>query len=444
MPRTGRPRSRATDTTASRYKAADGRWHAKVTMGLRPDGTVDRRHVSRKTKTELEKAVRALERSRDTGAFVWTADDPTVADWIAHWLENILPMSARRKTLATYRSQMRRHVLPVLGREQLSELTTEQLEKLYRDLVAAGHSGHTVRAVHRVLRAALNEAVRRRRLHANPAQWARPPRAEVPETDPLTIEESRRILAAASSRANPPRWSIALSLGLRQGEALGLLWQDLDLERSTLQVRRSVQRWTWLHGCTDAGQRDPCGRKRGAECPHRRDGGIRLVEPKTKASRRTIVLPPQLVEELRTHRAAQLRARLEWGALWDDTHDLVFASVTGSLIDPAQDHREWKALLAAAGVRPMRLHDARHTAATLLLLQGVDVRTVMAVMGWTEMATAQRYTHAVDELRVRAATRMGELFWPSQPPGLERRTPQLTTRLATPGGGSAAPTRRSR
>jgi site-specific recombinase XerD len=118
---------------------------------------------------------------------------------------------------------------------------------------------------------------------------------------------------------------------------------------------------------------------------------------------------------LRTHRAAQLRLRLERANVWDHTHDLVFCTDYGTPIDPAQDQREWKALLRSAGVRQVRLHDARHTAATLLLLHGVDIRTVMAIMGWTEVATAQRYVHAVDELRHEAARRIGAALWSTSP-----------------------------
>lgn len=90
-------------------------------------------------------------------------------------------------------------------------------------------------------------------------------------------------------------------------------------------------------------------------------------------------------------------------------------------MDPSRDRKAWKKLLVAAGVRDVRLHDARHTAATLLLVQGVDLRTVMSIMGWTEMATAQRYSHAVDALRVEAARRMGGALWPTSPdPGTEQ------------------------
>jgi len=222
------------------------------------------------------------------------------------------------------------------------------------------------------------------------------------------------VLQTAQTSLHPARWSIALSLGVRQGEALGLLWNDVDLDEGVVRVRRSLQRHTWEHGCPVTDGQPSCRRKRGAECDHRTGGGLLLVEPKTKASKRTIVLPAPLVEELRTHRARVNRRRLSAGEAWDPSHDLVFPAAYGGPIDPSRDHAEWKSLLKTAGVRDVRLHDARHTAATLLLVQGVDIRTVMSIMGWTEMATAQRYTHAVDELRRRAARQIGTLLWEQQ------------------------------
>jgi integrase len=415
-----RPRKTAEQTTSTLYQGADGKWHARVTMGRRPDGTTARKHVQRRTKAELRDAVRDLERRRDAGTYVWTQDDVTLGHWLEHWLESVLPMTARWKTLSTYRSQMRVHAIPALGQWRLSELRPEHLEELYRRMKAEGHSTHVIRGVHRVLRSSLNEAVRRRRLATNPALVARPPRAEDVEVEPLSVEESRRVLTAAQSTLHPARWSIALSLGLRQGETLGLLWPDVDLDDGVIRIRRSVQRHTWEHGCPAVDGSPSCGRKRGADCEHRIGGGLQLVEPKTRESKRTIVLPHPLVDELRAHRAVVNRRRLAAGSHWDSTHDLVFAASTGGLIDPARDHTEWKALLQRAGVREVRLHDARHTAATLLLLQNVDIRTVMSIMGWTEMATAQRYTHAVDELRRRAARQMGALLWNDQVGG---RTP---------------------
>lgn len=406
----GRPRKKPEQSSSSIYRGADGNWHARVTVGRQPDGTPQRRHLQRQTKPELRDAVRDLERTRDTGGHMWTTDDISLEHWLEHWLEAVLPMTVRWKTRSTYHSLMRVHVLPALGRWSLSELRPEIFEEHYRLMQRHGHSTHVIRAVHRVLRSSLNEAVRRRRITTNPLQVARPPRAEHVEVEPLTVEECRRVLEAAQATMHPARWSLALSLGLRQGEALGLFWSDLDLDDGVLRVRRSVQRHTWAHGCPTVNAAPSCGNVRAGACD-RRVGGLVLVEPKTKASRRSIVLPAPVVDELRAHRAVLVKRRLASGSRWDSTHDLVFPAPFGGLIDPARDNREWNRLIAEAGVRDVRLHDARHTAATLLLLQNVDIRTVMSVMGWTEMATAQRYTHAVDALRRQAARRMGDLLW---------------------------------
>lgn len=416
----GRRPLAAAETTSSKYRGSDGRWHGRVTMGMRPDGRPDRKHVTRATKAELDRAVRELERSRDTGQYAWTGADPTLKQWLEHWLDAILPATVRWKTLSTYRSQMRRHVIPALGAMRLSQVRAETLEEHYRHLLDAGCSPHVVHAVHRVLRSALNEAVTRRRLIVNPAHVARPPRVAVVEVEPLTVEECRRILAAAEGQRNAARWSVALALGLRQGEALGAAWSDVDFEAGTLRIRRAVQRRTWEHGCAAHGGEPACGRKRGADCPHRLNGGVGFVETKTTASRRTIALPMPLVEELRKHRRTQTQERLAAGPVWNPEADLLFPDPLGRPVDPAKDWRAWKQVLRAAGVRDVRLHDARHTAATLLLVQGVDIRTVMAIMGWTEMATAQRYSHAVDELRQEAARRMGSALWTSEDPSLGR------------------------
>ncbi len=413
----GRPRKQPEQTTSTIYRGADGSWHARVTIGRSSEGTPQRRHLQRRTKAELREAVRALERSRDAGHPIWTHDDITLAQWLEHWLNAVLPMTARWKTLSTYSSQIHVHVLPALGHFRLGDLRPEHFEEHYRHMQHHGHSVHVIRAVHRVLRSSLNEAVRRRRLATNPVQVARPPRANEVEVEPLTVEECLRVLDAAQATMHPVRWSIALSLGLRQGEALGLMWSDIDLDDGMLRIRRSVQRHTWLHGCPTSDSGPTCGRRRGADCDQRHGGGLMLVEPKTKSSKRTIVLPQPVVEQLRAHRAAVKRQRLAYGADWDCTHELVFPASNGGLIDPARDNAQWNSLIAKAGVRDVRLHDARHTAATLLLLQNVDIRTVMSIMGWTEMATAQRYTHAVDDLRRRAARQMGALLWEAQSGG---------------------------
>lgn len=193
----GRRRIPAEETSSSKYRGADGRWHARVAMGARLDGRPDRKHISRGTKSELDRAVRALERSRDTGQYIWTESDPTLGQWLEHWLQNVLPSTVRWKTLSTYRSQMHVHIVPALGTVKLSALRPELLEQHYRRMLDAGKSASLVHAVHRVLRSGLNEAVRRQRLGSNPATSGDPSLA----IDTALVDSHQRARATVAGTA---------------------------------------------------------------------------------------------------------------------------------------------------------------------------------------------------------------------------------------------------
>ena len=138
------------------------------------------------------------------------------------------------------------------------------------------------------------------------------------------------------------------------------------------------------------------------------------MEPKTKASKRTIVLP--VIDELRAHRADVNQRRLAHGVGWDTTYDLVFPSRVDGLIDAARDNTEWNRLFARAGVRDVRLHDARHTAATVLLLLGVPERVAMSLMGWSSTSMASRYQHITEGLRRDVADDLGAFLWGRERP----------------------------
>jgi integrase len=260
------------------------------------------------------------------------------------------------------------------------------------------------------LRTALNEAERRGRIVKNPATVARPPRLVEAEIEPFTVVEAKRILAAAGGRRNGVRYALALALGIRQGEALGLQWRDLDLDAGTLTIRRAIQRQTWRHGC-----KMPCGGKRGADCPDRHSGGLVVVETKSRAGRRVIGLPAPLRAWLKLHRYAQDQEREEAADLWTDG-GWIFAQPTGQPIDPRADYEEWPGLLTEAGVRPARLHDARHTAATMLLVLKVPTRAVMDVMGWSQASMATRYQHVPTEVLTGIADLVGGLLWQTPSP----------------------------
>jgi len=367
-------------------KRDDGRWHGYVSMGTKGNGSRDRRHVSAATRGDVVKKVKALEEKRDAGMTSAAGRPMTVEEWLTYWADNIASSRVRPRTLDSYRSMIRMHLVPHIGRRRLDQLMPEHLEQTYAAILATGLSPTTVLRIHRMLHRALKIAMQRDRVARNVATLVEPPRQERPQTpEPLDVDECKRVLAAAEGRRNAARWTVALALGLRQSEALALQWRDIDLEAARLSVRRGLHRV--------AGQ------------------GLVFTEPKTDRSRRTIALPGPLTEALRKHRAAQNEERLVAGTDWEDW-DLVFAQPNGRPLDKHSDYEAWCALLREAGVRHIRLHDGRHTAATLLLTAGVHPRVVMELLGHSQMrTTTDIYSHVMPALAQEAADRMSATLW---------------------------------
>ncbi|MCU1691011.1 MAG: Integrase [Frankiales bacterium] len=373
---------------SSIYKDEKGRWHGYVTVGLTADGARDRRHREGATRAEVLQKVRDLEKARDVGAPPTPGQRMTVSEWLDLWMV-IAAGRVRPKTLQGYESYIRVNLRPSLGHHRLDRLQPEHLEAFYAALRAKGLSGSTVLHHHRVLSRALTVAVQRGHVGRNVAKLVDAPSVKRTEVVPLSTEEARAVLAAARGTRNAARWTVALALGLRQGEVLGAQWRDLDLDAGTWAVRRQLQRQSYRHGCGGT-----CGQAAPRYCPLR-TGGVVFTEPKSDRGRRTLMIPTQLRAALHAHRQAQLEERVAAGSLWHD-QDLVFAQPTGRPLDYRKDWESWKALLAAAGVRDARLHDARHTAATLLLEQGVDVRVVMEILGHSQIAlTMNTYQHVM-------------------------------------------------
>jgi integrase len=405
---------------SSIYQGQDRWWHGWVTLGIRDDGSPDRRHRMGRTEAEVTRKVRDLERRRDTGRLASPGKGLTVGQWMEIWLTTIAPRRIRRSTLeSTYAPKVRNRIIPGLGKHRLDRLTPEHVERFYTRLEAEGLAPATVLQVHRILSRALKVAMQRGYVARNVATLVDAPSASQAEIEPLTPAEAQRIIALASSRRNGSRWSVALALGLRQGEALGLRWQYVDLDAGTITIRWQLQRLNWRHGCADpaacatgrhAGTCLPGCTGHARTCPRRTGGGLELTELKSDKSRRTIALPAPLVAALRAHRAEQLKERMIAGSVWHDG-DYVWCRVTGRPIGAHADWDEWKALLKEAGVRDARVHDARHTAATLLLAQGVDQRVVMEILGHSQISMTARYAHVLPQVMTDAADKIGQALW---------------------------------
>lgn len=399
--------ARNPNLTSTIYKGSDGYWHGRVSVGTKDNGSPDRRHVKSLKKADVVIKVRALEKKRDAGQIQRVGLKWTVESWLEHWLEHIATPDLRPTSATAYRTAIRKHLIPAVGGQRLDRLEPEHLERLYRSMINNGAKPATAHQVHRTIRTALSEAQRRGHIGRNVAALARPPRIVVEEVEPYSVDEVRAILDAATTRPNRARWAIALALGLRQGEALGLRWPDVDLERGLLTVRKSRQRPIYAHGCGGS-----CGKFPGW-CPKRVITNGEIGDTKSKAGRRVIGLPAPLTELLRQHHAEQEADRQLAGQLWWDS-GYVFASKIGEPLNPNSDYHRWKALIQAAGVRDARLHDARHTAATVLLILSVPERIVMGIMGWSSTAMAARYQHVTDPIRHTVARQVGGLLWDEQ------------------------------
>lgn len=398
--------TRAPNGASSIYEGKDGYWHGRVTVGIKDNGKPDRRHVMSKSKSTVIRKVRALERARDDGKVRKAGQVWTVEQWLRHWLDNVVaPPVLTENAFIAYEVAARCHLIPGIGAHKLDRLEPEHLERLYRRMTRDGAKPGRVHQVHRTIRAALNEAVKRRHITSNPAVLARSPKVDEAEVEPYSVAEVKRILEIAQQRRNSARWAIALALGLRQGEALGLQWTDIDLDEGTLLVRRSRLRPKWRHGCAES-----CGHQFGGHCPQRVPVRAETAGTKSRAGKRGIGLPDQLVSLLKAHHAEQQHERATAADLWQDT-GYVFTTATGGPLNPRTDYTDWKRLLERAGVPERRLHDARHTAATVLLLLQIPDRTVMAVMGWSNTAMAARYQHIIAAIRRDVATSVGGLLW---------------------------------
>ena len=400
---------------------SDGRWHASLSFGLKSGGKRDRRHVSGTSRADVAAKIRELQTKRDAGVIPLAGAAPTLAVWLRHWLDTIAVTRIRPGTLDDYRLTVETRIIPALGHHRLDKLQPEHVEAFYagsmrppatKDPLTGATTAvkplaaSSVVKMHRILSRALKVAMQRERVARNVCALVEPPTAPHVEVEPLTQTEAQRIIAAAEAGRNAARWSVALALGLRQGEALGLLWDDVDLDAATLTVRRSLERRPYRHGCEST-----CSHTRAASCPMRVGGGLVLGEPKSRAGRRTIAIPAPLVAALRAHRVRQIEERLAAGQMWRDTRH-VFATETGRPIDPTSDYRAWKQLLAAADVRDARLHDARHTAATLMLTQGVAPRVAMEVLGHSQIGlTMNTYSHVMPEVARDAADRVASALW---------------------------------
>jgi integrase len=366
------------------------RWYTVVDVGTDPSGRRRQKwHGGFRTRKEAEVARAKLVDDLHTGSYVMP-DRLTFGDWIRNsWL----PMTETRvkpSTFHSYRRNLEIHVLPVIGSRPMQQLTPLMLNALYARLQSEG-SGHgvlsakTVRYIHTTIHKVLEDAVDAGVLAKNVAERANPPRPSRRATGKVGSWESHELaqfLEWVKNERLDAVWRLAAMTGMRRGEILGLRWCDVDLDAARLSVRQAVVAVAY-----------------------------EVIESTPKSNNaRVIDLDGETVELLRAHRQQQLAEQTEWGADYED-NDLVAARENGTAIHPHSLSQTFERLVKRAGVRTIRLHDLRHTHATLALKAGVPVKVVSERLGHESPAfTLKQYAHVIPGMQAAAAAVVADLI----------------------------------
>jgi integrase len=308
----------------------------------------------------------------------------TVGGYLDRWLNDSDRGSVRTSTYERHEQIIRLHLKPALGRVKLSKLTPAHLQGLYRDKPDSGLSPASVQKVHAVLHKALAQALRWGMVPRNPADAVKAPRPTPEEMRPLSPDEAHKLMDAAHGDKLEALYILAVQTGMRQGELLALKWEDVDLNRGVVHVKRTLVRSR---------------------------GRIALGEPKTKKSRRPVNLTNVAVEALKTHLGQQLEEIQRLGDLYRDD-GLVFTSGVGTLVNPSNlRRRSFEPLLHRAGLPQIRFHDLRHTCATLLLSRNANPKLVQELLGHATVAiTLDIYSLVIPRMGNLTARTMEDIF----------------------------------
>ncbi|MER8091799.1 tyrosine-type recombinase/integrase [Streptomyces goshikiensis] len=403
------------DTPASRrvrangdgtvYQRKDGRWEAAGYV-LAPGNTRKRVRVYGTTRKEaLDKLTEKISAS-NRGVPVPSAQG-SVSAYLTYWLEAVAIHQLRENTHTRYTACVHQHLIHGLGKKKLAKLTAKDVRTWLNQLrttcqccarsidarrdqprcCAAGTccskrlSPLTLAYIHSVLKSALEHAVREEEITRNVARNVRTGTPRPRRSEPFTADEARRFLTAVGSDRLHTLYELALHAGLRKGELLGLQWEDLDLYKGTASIRRTLQRT--------------------------QTGGLTTLPTKTRASERRIALPSECIHSLKEHREVQEGEREAAVEDWKD-NGLVFSTPAGGPLDPANLNRSFRTLLDQAGLRRIRFHDLRHSTATLLLEQGVELVVIKELLGHAHIGvTATVYAHVRLRLQRDAISLLG-------------------------------------
>ena len=341
-------------------------WEGRIVIGHKNDGSSIFKYVYAKNKKDIVQKLQELSiqyRNVDLteDSFI------TLEDWLHKWLEDYMRVSIRENTFKKYEGDIKRYIIPHLGKRKVSSLKTSDIQNFYNNLLKDGKSHNLVRSVHLILHQSLSVAEREKLIASNPTQNTKIPKKE---SKPKNILNENQLDIFMEAIKEDELWHdffyTEITTGLRRGELCGLKWCDFNEEKGQLKVERSVSSGT--------------------------GGKIIIGEPKTEKGNRIILLPPSTAKML-SERKKEIKSEWIFPNFFDYNKPIL----------PSTAYQKLKSILKKAGLPNIRFHDLRHTAATMMLSGGVDVKTVQEVLGHENLNTTQIYTHIENtELKIAA------------------------------------------
>jgi len=362
------------DQKANRYRA---QFH---------DKNGKRRNLSARTKTAIHKKLRDAVNSRETGTLTNKPSDmESLGKYLDAWYEIQSQSKWAFKTSEHALLDINRYIKPELGDVRIDLLDSQQIMIAYVNIRKTHEiSESSMLHIHATLKSALNQAVRMRKIVLNPMDGVEAPKPRLAKTRVLSETEILKLLSTIESKSVMWKvmWRITLLTGIRQGEVLGLTWENVDLEKGTIRIAQQLQRQT--------------------------GNGLVLKPLKTDIDGRTLILDKSTAQELRKWKAEQSMQKLRqlnWGV-----HDLVFTNSVGKALEPRRTAKMWASLLKETGISHMKLHGARHSFATWAIQNKIDIKMVSHYLGHTDMRTTIRiYQQVTGESLEATALRISEL-----------------------------------
>ncbi|MFC1938080.1 tyrosine-type recombinase/integrase [Chloroflexota bacterium] len=350
------------------------------------------------TKKDAEKKLAELLHQLDNGTFI-KPGKTTVADYLNKWLKNYCLANLSPRTIEGYENIVRRHLIPTLGQIHLTQLKPEHIQAMYSQKLVAGFSHRTVRYIHTTLRKSLHDAVKLGMLLRNPADAVDPPKVQRREMRAMSEYDIHIFLEYAKLTPYYSLFYVALFTGMRRSELLALRWCDIDLILCQLSVTRALHQL--------------------------QDGSQVIRQPKTAKGRRLISLSPSTVTVLEKHRKRQEQLKQNIGSTLKED-DLVFCHEDGTPLLPNTVSHAWTKLANRVGLKGIRLHDARHTHASLMLKQGIHPKIVQERLGHASIQiTLDTYSHVAPGLQQAAANRFDDIVIPKEKYDLEKASEEI-------------------